>query len=131
MNHSRLDLETPYQVTALQLSNGYSARRISIVTDMGAAQVTLDPNSCSLDSFGDTTICTRIGTFTFEATLTLLEERDGRQLFALEPRDADMPSLRLVLNPEQHGHAVSARLLVLDAAGAIRGVVALEQRPSA
>jgi hypothetical protein len=127
MNHLRLDVETPYQVTPLPLSNGQAVHRIAIFTDGGAARVTLDPNSCSLDPFGDTTSCTRIATRTFEAKLSLVEERDGKRLFALEPQDAEMPSLRLVLHPERYRHAVSARLLVLDSAGKIKVVVALEQ----
>lgn len=129
MNPLLLNLETPYQVTALPVSTGSAAHRIAISTDNGAARVTLDPNRCGLDPFGDTTVCTRIATRTFDATLAVLEDRDGRRLFALASQDSEMPSLRLVLSPERHGHTVSARLLVLDTAGAIRSVVALEQRP--
>ncbi|WP_375765694.1 hypothetical protein NR798_28775 [Archangium gephyra] len=130
MNHLRLHVETPYQVTPLPLSNGRATRRIVISTGKGAARVSLDPNICSLDPFGDTAGCTRIAIHTFEAKLSLLEERDGKQLFALEPTEAEMPLLRLVLHPERHRHSVSARLLVLDAAGTITNVVALEPLPS-
>jgi hypothetical protein len=128
MNQLSLKLETPYQVTLLPLSNG-RAHRIAIAANKGAAQVTLDPNTCQLDPFGDTTACTEIALHTFEAKLSLIEERDGKRLFALEPQDADEPALRLVLLPKRHGHAASARLLVLDKAGAIKAVVALEHSP--
>jgi hypothetical protein len=121
MNHPLLDLETPYQVTPLPLSSGLTVHRIAISTHEGAARVSLDPNTCALDPFGDTTACTRIAILTFEAKLSLLEEREGQRLFALVPLEADQPSLRLV-------HAGSNRLLVLDAAGAIKAVVALEPR---
>jgi hypothetical protein len=130
MDQLRLNVETPYQVTPLPLSIGQAVHRITISTDKDTARVTLDPNSCGLDSVGDTTGCTRIGTRTFEAKLSLVEERDGKHLFALEPREPEMPSLRLVLYPERYGPDMSVRLLVLDAAGTIKGVVALEQLPS-
>jgi hypothetical protein len=129
MKHLRLELETPYQVTPLPLSNGQAIHRIALSANAGVAQVSLDPNICQLDPFGDTAGCTRIAVRMFEAKLSLLEERDGKRLFALEPRGADEPALRLVLHPARQGHAASARLLVLDAAGAIKAVVALEQRP--
>jgi hypothetical protein len=130
MDQLQLNVDTPYQVMPLPLSSGQAIHRITISTDQGMARVTLDPNRCGLDSVGDTTGCTRIGTRTFEAKLSLVEERDGKRLFALEPQEAEMPSLRLVLHPERCGPDVSVRLLVLDAAGTIKGVVALEQLPS-
>jgi len=110
MKHVELELETPYQVTPLPLSNGQAVHRIAISARAGAVQVSLDPNICQLDPFGDTAACTRIAIRVFEAKLSLLEERDGRRLFALEPRSAEEPALRLVLHP----------------AGAIKAVVALE-----
>ncbi|MCY1074523.1 hypothetical protein [Archangium lansingense] len=125
-----LELETPYQVTPLPLSNGQAVHRIAISANAGAARVSLDPNICQLDPFGDTAGCTRIAIRMFEAKLSLLEERDGKRLFSLEPLRAEEPALRLVLHPARKSPAVSARLLVLDAAGAIKAVVALEQLPS-
>ncbi|QRN97777.1 hypothetical protein JRI60_01435 [Archangium violaceum] len=130
MKQLRLEFETPYQVTSLPLSNGQAVHRIAISANGDAVQVSLDPNICQLDAFGDTTACTRIAIRVFEAKLSLLEERDGRRLFALKPQSDGEPALRLVLNPARKGHAASARLLVLDAAGAIKAVVALEQPPS-
>ncbi|OJT24135.1 hypothetical protein BO221_13165 [Archangium sp. Cb G35] len=129
MKHLHLELETPYQVTPLPLSNGQAVHRITISADEGSARVTLDPNICQLDHFGDTTACTRIATRFFDAKLSLLEVRDGKRLFAIEPQDTEQPSLQLVLHPERHCPAASARLLVLDMAGAIKAVVALEQLP--
>ncbi|WP_257463239.1 hypothetical protein [Archangium lipolyticum] len=128
MKNLRLELETPYQVTPLPLSDGSAVHRIAISANAAAARVSLDPNICQLDAFGDAGACTRIAIRTFEAKLSLLEERDGKRLFALEAQGTDEPALRLVLLPARHGHATPARLLVLDKEGAIKAVVALEQQ---
>jgi hypothetical protein len=131
MKSHPLHLSTPYQVTPLQLSTGRAVHRIGIhAEDEGSARVTLDPNVCQLDPFGDTAGCTKIAVFSFEARIRLLEERDGKRLFALDPDGPDQPSLRLALLPEQHpARATPARLLVLDEASAIKAVVALEREP--
>ncbi len=99
MNHLRLELETPYQVTPLPLSNGQAVHRIAISIDGDEARVTMDPNTCGLDPFGDTTICTRIAYRTFEAKLSLLENRDGKRFRGFLRRHADEGSC---IWPERH-----------------------------
>ncbi|ATB36555.1 hypothetical protein CYFUS_001970 [Cystobacter fuscus] len=80
MKPLRLELATPYQVTPLLLSNGQASHRIAISANAGAARVSLEPNICQLDPFGDTAGCTRIAIRRFEATLSLLDFASARPI---------------------------------------------------
>src|SRR5690242_11593274 len=103
MKSHPIRLSTTYQATPLQLSNGRAFHRIGIhSTDEGSVNVTLDPNVCQVDAFGDTGICTKMAVLAVEARLRLVEERDGKRLFALDTEGPDQPSLRLVMLPDQH-----------------------------
>jgi hypothetical protein len=125
-----LDLRTGYLTEGLDLENGLAVREIRLMSskdDPRSVQLLLDPNSCALNSFGDTTACTRIAFRTFEARLRLVEQRGGRRLFEIEATGYMGPELRLALLPlrGQRGEYF-ARLLVMKADGTISKILNMQ-----
>ncbi len=61
----------------------------------GSAQLVLDPNGCSLNQFGDTTICTLMAPRVFECELKPLKLADplklNRTVFEIVPTDFPLP----------------------------------------
>lgn len=123
-----LHLDSLYLVTGIELG-GHTVHRIRL--DFGGRdrdarhQLILDPNTCTLDAFGDTTACTRMALRTVDITLTPHQTDDPRHLYLLTGEGLEAPSLRLVLVGEK---PASARLLVVGKQDAILHVVPLHLR---
>lgn len=79
----KLSLESKYLSSA---ASGYHGYRIDGKLG-GAAKLTLDPNSCGLDQWGDRTICTKIALTIKNVTLHEAKIKDptgqGRRLFSV------------------------------------------------
>jgi hypothetical protein len=126
---SQCELTTGYLTEALDLG-GLASRQVTL-TVLGersmAVEILADPNACTLDSFGDPQICTKIGVLPRRATLRLIEERERDQLFALEPEDGAGPELRLaILQGGGAAGGIVARLLVLGDDGCIQRLITME-----
>ncbi len=97
----------------------------------GEATLTVDPNNCQLDAFGDPTVCTRIAALPRQVTLRKLDQADpqgaGRQLYAVEGEGLDA-TVRLSVGPGEHG---VVRLIVAREGQQRPTVVTLERRAPA
>jgi hypothetical protein len=123
---------TGYLTEALDLG-GPRAHQVTITarpTGDAEGELVLDPNACTLDSFGDPRLCTLIAVLPHRATLRLLSEDEGKALFAIDAEGYAGPPLRLSLvhgqESEDEEGPLFARLLVLDEHGAIRRLVTME-----
>ncbi|AUX42834.1 hypothetical protein SOCE26_042690 [Sorangium cellulosum] len=132
MKIKHLRLETGYLVEPIPLQGGLSAHQIQIITigEQGSSRVrlSLDPNRCSLDSFGEPKACTRMASLQLEADVELLEECDEKQLLALKFGGSGGPALRLALLPlcGQGHEAIVARLLIFGESGEVRAIVPMQ-----
>lgn len=91
--HSTMNLESLYLATSVRLgADGPGGHGIRLaLTDGGAAEMTgtlsLDPNACSLNAFGDREMCTKIAIRVIAVTATLQRLGDpkglGRSFYAL------------------------------------------------
>lgn len=108
----------------------FPANQISLVVSKGLeGQLLLDPNACGLDSFGDPRICTKIAISVHHATLSLVEEHEGKMLFAIEAEGYKGPELRLAMLPRRGtGGGPLVRLLVMKDDGSIGRLVNMERR---
>jgi hypothetical protein len=106
---------------------GHTARQIRLTLagwDGGTGQLGLDPNTCTLDAFGDPAGCTRMAIRTTNVKITPMQADGPRRLFAIQGEGLTRPSFRLVLigdgpRPE------AARLLVLGEEDKITALVPL------
>lgn len=131
MKIMNLRLETGYLVEPIALPGGASIHHIQIVSTGkdGSPQVrlTLDPNRCTVDSFGEPKACTRMAPLHIDAELSVVEECDGKQLLAVKFKGKG-PALRLALLPLCVGgkEATVARLLVYGENGEITAILPLQ-----
>ncbi len=122
------DVNTGYLTEALMIEGAPAAHRIRIRTtgrQPGEVEILLDPNSCTLDVFGDPRACTKIAVRRLRATLRLLEERQGKRVFAVEA--ADLPGLMLRLALVRQGaRRTVARLLMMRQDGGVQRLITME-----
>lgn len=134
MAFKNLQMETGYLVEPISLDGVLAVHQIQILPifeeNCLRVRFTLDPNRCTVDSFGDPKGCTRIATVVLEATAELLEERDGKELFCIKFKGAG-PAIRIALLPPCIGRDVMiARLLVFGEKGEARYIIPLQASPS-
>ncbi len=100
----------------------------TIKGDEGSGTLSLDPNACGLNPFGDTAICTRIATTAQKVKLQRLRMADpknlGRMLFSVTDDELPKPFSLVVPTNEK----ASYRLVIGQEAGA-QTVVTLEPTP--
>jgi hypothetical protein len=127
---TELNVSTHYLLDAIEPEGGLRARHLTIRMDAGeplTGELVVDPNACTLDNFGDTEICTLIALITHRVTFSLVQESEGKKLYAIEAEDFMGPALRLALLPRRGvGGGLLARLLVLKDDGTIDRLVNLE-----
>ncbi|MCC6555638.1 MAG: hypothetical protein IT372_21970 [Polyangiaceae bacterium] len=126
-SQAAFEVNTGYLTEALMVEGALAAHQIRIRGGQrrGEVEVLLDPNSCVLDAFGDPGICTLIAVQSHRATLKLLEERQGKRVFAVEI--ADLPGLRLRLALVRQGtRQTLARLLVMGQDGGVQRLITME-----
>ena len=125
-----LEVTTGYLIEGLTLEGTPTAHQITLTTSAGQpteGQLFVDPNRCTLDSFGDPQACTRIAVWSHPATLQRVEEQEGKELFEIKAEGYTGPPLRLALLPRDGAEGeILARLLVLGDDGRIRHIVTLE-----
>jgi hypothetical protein len=91
----------------------------------GIYHLSLDPNSCILDQFGQPQGCTLMAAFPFEVRLELVTTGDDLTLYELSS-DQDLPArFRLVLLDGFDLRECPARLLTLDEDGYVTQIVHL------
>ena len=95
----------------------------------GKAKLELDPNKCSLDSFGDTTTCTRMAIRVVDVTLSQAKIKDptgqGRLLYMIN--DTGLKNLlMLVVWPESD---CPARFIYIDRSDKTPRPISLEPSP--
>lgn len=129
----KLRLSTGYMIEPIGAEGTLRPHQLSLATSactplMG--KLVADPNVCGLDALGDPTICTRMAQSVHRATLSLIEERDGKALYAIEVEGYSGPALRLALLPGRGADGgMLARLLVLDDDGKLQRVINMEGIP--
>lgn len=122
---------TPNTLESLYLSAGlfiagHTARRIRLIFGkQDSAKLVLDPNTCTLDAYGDPVGGTRIAARTIDVKLAPMQEEGQRKLVNLKGEGLSRPALRLVIvgngdKPE------TARLLVLGEEEKITAIVPLQ-----
>lgn len=103
--------------------------QIQIVGELGGiAHITLDPNSCSIDAFGDTTSCTEMAASTIEVKMAQLRLADirGRRVFRLHGKLHPAGCEYSLVVPRRIGDPFR---LVLDTGKGKRRVISLEPIP--
>jgi hypothetical protein len=85
----------------------------------------LDPNFCSLDPFGEPLGCTRMAMFGYQVQLERLQEEGDQTLYAIESKDPLPARMRLVIIHAPKLGECPARLMTLDDAEQISGIVHL------
>jgi hypothetical protein len=93
----QIALESKYLSTAVEGFHGYRiAGKLG-----GKAKLTMDPNICALNQYGDRTICTKIALTVQDVKLSELKIKDptgqGRRLFGVSGHD-------LHARPQSSGH---------------------------
>src|SRR5690242_16848030 len=77
-----------FLVPGVALPQGPGFHRIELSWDRrhpeNGGKLQIDPNSCGLDEFGDTTICTKIAVRLQDIRLKLLKEKDGKQAYEID-----------------------------------------------
>ncbi|WP_437767720.1 hypothetical protein WME77_12130 [Sorangium sp. So ce764] len=132
MKIKNLRLETGYLVEPIPLQKGISVHQIQITTvgEQGSSRVriSLDPNRCTVDSYGEAKACTRVAPVQIEADVELLEECDQKQLLALKFEGGQGPAVRLALLPlcGTGKEAIVARLLIFGETGEIMAIVPMQ-----
>ncbi|WP_437593754.1 hypothetical protein [Sorangium sp. So ce1000] len=132
MKIKNLRLETGYLVEPIPLQKGIAAHQIQITTVGGQGssrvQISLDPNRCTVDSFGEAKACTRVASLQIEADVELLEECDEKQLLALKFQEGGGPAVRLALLPlcGTGKEAIVARLLIFGETGEIMAILPMQ-----
>jgi hypothetical protein len=120
----RLFLRSAYLSSPIEVGN-VKCRQISLTGiikgEEGSGRLVLDPNSCFLNSFGDTKVCSKVFPPTIEVKFRRLQDQDpeglGRMLFSVT--DDNLPktfclvvptnekaSYRFVLGPEDRAQDV-------------------------
>ncbi|WP_438030160.1 hypothetical protein [Sorangium sp. So ce233] len=132
MKIRNLRLETGYLVEPISLQRGIATHQIQIATlgeeEASRVQIALDPNRCTVDSFGEAKACTKVAPVHLEADVELLAECDGKQLLALKFQGGNGPAIRLALLPLcGKGHeAIVARLLIFGENGELKAIVPMQ-----
>ncbi|WP_437291356.1 hypothetical protein [Sorangium sp. So ce406] len=131
MKIRNLRLETGYLVEPISLQRGIATYQIQIATvgeEASRVQIALDPNRCTVDSFGEAKACTKVAPVHLEADVELLAECDGKQLLALKFQGGNGPAIRLALLPLcGKGHeAIVARLLIFGENGELKAIVPMQ-----
>lgn len=112
----------PFYDLNLTLETGYSGRGTkSIVIRPGPAasvQVTVDPNSCRLDTFGRPDICTRIGVQAIDTRLLIVDREVSGDVMSTLLSIENLPQYRVVITQAPQG--ASAKLLELDRGDVVR-----------
>ncbi|HTN87766.1 MAG TPA: hypothetical protein VL242_28995 [Sorangium sp.] len=132
MKIKNLRLETGYLVEPIPLQRGISIHQIQIATIGGEGtcrvQLSLDPNRCTVDSFGEAKVCTKVAPVHLEADVEILEECDEKQLLALKFDGGNGPALRLALLPlcGAGKEAILARLLIFGEGGELMAILPMQ-----
>ncbi|WP_437282424.1 hypothetical protein WME90_18170 [Sorangium sp. So ce375] len=132
MEIKNLRLETGYLVEPIPLQKGISAHQIQITSVGGQGssrvRISLDPNSCTVDSFGEAKACTRVAPLQIEADVELLEACDDKQLLAIKFKEGNGPAVRLALLPlcGTGREAIVARLLIFGEDGEIMAILPMQ-----
>ena len=126
-----LDVTTGYLIDPITAKEGLAGRQLRLTTDACnpmKGELHVDPNACGLDSFGDPSFCTKIAVRVHRVTLSVLEEQEGKTLYAIKAEEYTGPELRLALLPRRGtGGGPLARLLVMKEDGTIARLVNLER----
>ncbi|MGK3994121.1 hypothetical protein [Sorangium sp. So ce1024] len=136
MKIRNLRLETGYLVEPIPLPRGIATHQIQIETIGGTdgeqetsrVRISLDPNRCTVDSFGEAKACTKVAPIHLEADVELLEECDGKQLLAVKFAGGNGPAVRIALLPLcGKGHeGIVARLLIFGEKGELSAIVPMQ-----
>lgn len=126
-----------YLVPAVVLPQGQRFHRIALHWDLdqpdGEGSCLLDPNTCGLDEFGDTTMCTKMAVSSLEMRLVPGKRKPGHHAYAVECRKAGEASyapLALRVVTVAHGHEpLQCRLLILKADQSIDRIIDLQREP--
>jgi hypothetical protein len=105
-----------------------------------AGTIHLDPNSCTLDEFGDSGVCTLIAASPQEMQLVPIKRKQGAQLYAIRVRSSSPPSpgeadaavlpMRLVTIPgATRNERMRARILLLREDRSIDRIIDLHRIP--
>lgn len=120
-----IHLDSLYLVAGIELG-GHAVHRVRLAYGGrgrdASAQLVLDPNTCTLDAFGDTVACTRMAVRTIDVTLEPLQVDDPRRALRIVGEGLEAPALRLVLVGDK---PAAARLLVVGKQDAITHVIPL------
>lgn len=92
------------------------ARQVRIKAELeGSGKLFLDPNTCTLNEFGDRTICTRIAVQTVDIVVTQLRLADPtgkqRQIFEITAPDSQLKEQLFLVVPRQQNQP--CRLIVV------------------
>ena len=139
MHHHTVVYASDYLVPRVTLPEGPGFHQISLTLDCNhpeaGGSLSIDPNTCGLDAFGDRTFCTKIAITRSDMKLTLLAEKPGHRVYAIKTRPhgttVDYAALPLhLVTIAAHGNDQSrARLLVVNADQAIERIIELHQGP--
>lgn len=114
-----LFLSTPVQLGGDERIPAHSvALRLSGPTDAELkGTLHLDPNTCTLNAFGDPEICTLIATFGIEVELARLRLADpsgqGRRIYSVQGEGLP-PELRMVVQGQLAGGKIERAYLLLE-----------------
>lgn len=144
MHAHKVQFGCSYLVPGVSIPDMHSFHRLTLSWDKNHPDLPgtfhIDPNSCGLDEFGDTTMCTEMASAVQEMKLTLLKEKPGKRVYdiavrskAITPPGETPPPpayhslpLRLVTIAEHGGKPMQARLIALNADKAIDRIIDLQ-----
>lgn len=124
-----LEVDTGYMIEELRLPGMQGFHQIKLrvdAADASVGQIVMNPNTCTLDAFGNPTICTLMADVVLPAALSLIDQSAGNKLFSVDSPGYGILPLHLALIPRrdaQDGYV--ARLLHIGSAGGIERIVNL------
>ena len=128
---SKFSLESDYLIPEVHPGRGLAFHkvRLDLSEEQLGGSLSLDPNTCSLDEFGDPATCTRIAINSLDTQLKLIKEKDDERLYDVKAPKYDGPPLRLVTFGNR-GQSLRGRLLLLKEDKTIDRIIELH-RPAA
>jgi hypothetical protein len=130
-----------YLITKVELPGGPEFYQITLTWDRShpeaGGSLLFDPNSCGLDEFGETTVCTLIAGMDNDMKLTPFKQKPGHQAYTLEIRPEGggrsytaLP-LRLVTTAARGQDPARVHLLVLSPDQDIERIIELHPQHGA